>query len=353
VNSPVASPVWAGTTYPQTDRPLRIGSMCSGYGGLDAAVQAVLGGELAWVADPDLGAGAILAHHHPDVPNLNDITTVDWTKVEPIDVLTAGYPCQPFSNAGLRKGVEDERHIWPYIATALRVLRPRYAIFENVAGHLRRGFDTVLADLAALGFDAEWRTVRASDVGAPHRRERLFILATAADAQSDGRNEWRTESAGEQRRPDAALGGAPAPADAGRSGLEGVRLRRAASERRDPAANTDRDALREQPVAQPGRRSEALTGLPRLKWGDYEPAIRRWEHVIGRPAPRPTEPGRNGERLAPRFVEFLMGLPAGHVTDVPGLSRNQQLKALGNGVVIQQAVAALSLLLNALQEAAA
>lgn len=81
-------------------------------------------------------------------------------------------------------------------------------------------------------------------------------------------------------------------------------------------------------------------------WGPYEPAIRRWEAVLGRPAPRPTEPGRTGERLSPRFVEFLMGLPEGWVTDVPGLSRNAQLKALGNGCVPQQAVLALRLLLD-------
>ena len=83
-----------------------------------------------------------------------------------------------------------------------------------------------------------------------------------------------------------------------------------------------------------------LTG--QSSWGDYAPAIARWEHVIGRPAPAPTEPGKNGNpRLSPLFVEWLMGLPAGHVTDPAiGLTRNEQLKALGNGVVPQQAAAA-------------
>lgn len=83
-----------------------------------------------------------------------------------------------------------------------------------------------------------------------------------------------------------------------------------------------------------------------MAWGAYGPAIARWEAVTGRPAPRPTEPGRTGERLSPRFVEFLMGLPEGWVTDVPSLSRNAQLKALGNGVVPQQAELALRLLLE-------
>ena len=85
-----------------------------------------------------------------------------------------------------------------------------------------------------------------------------------------------------------------------------------------------------------------------VAWGDYGPAIARWEHVIGRPAPAPTEPGRTGNpRLAPRFVEWMMGLPDGHVTDPAiGISRNDQLKALGNGVVPQQAALALDVLLK-------
>jgi DNA (cytosine-5)-methyltransferase 1 len=339
----------------------RIGSLCSGYRGLDMAVEAVFGGTTAWVSDIDPGASKILAHHWPTVPNLGDLTTTDWAAVEPVDIVCGGYPCQPFSNAGLRKGIEDERHIWPYIADALRVLRPRRAIFENVAGHLRRGFDTVLADLADLGFDVEWCTVRASEVGAPHRRERLFIVATAQDADSATRDQRRLAAPrqAESRR---------ARPDAGRRGGT-------------PAADTDGDALREQPVGESGRRSPAVAELPgaapadagRLglhehgelppgrdalrrglrddaprcgtaapaEWGRFTPAIRRWEHATGRPAPRAVDDRR---RLSPAFVEWLMGLPAGHVTDVPDLTRNQQLHALGNGVVPQQATAALRLL---------
>ncbi|MFE2871870.1 DNA cytosine methyltransferase, partial [Embleya sp. NPDC059259] len=77
----------------------RVGSLCTGYGGLDDAVRAVLGGETVWHADNDPGASAILAHHWPTVPNLGDITAVDWAAVEPVDVVTGGYPCQPFSVA--------------------------------------------------------------------------------------------------------------------------------------------------------------------------------------------------------------------------------------------------------------
>jgi len=81
---------------------LRIGSLFSGYGGLDIAVQSVLGGEVAWVSDIEPASVQVLAAHHPGVPNLGDITAVDWATVPPIDILTGGYPCQPFSHAGQR-----------------------------------------------------------------------------------------------------------------------------------------------------------------------------------------------------------------------------------------------------------
>lgn len=295
---------------------LRIGSLCSGYRGLDMAVEQVLGATTAWVSDIDPGANKILAHHWPTVPNLGDLTTAPWEDVEPVDIVCGGYPCQPFSLAGKRKGTADDRHIWPPIATALRVLRPRLALFENVAGHLRLGFDTVLADLAALGFDAEWCTVRASEVGAPHPRRRLFLLAVAADPPHLG-----------HERPGSARGRGHGSAD-----------------HRDAPADAaclGRGERWPEPARLEGRPGAAGGGAP--DWGRFGPAVARWEHATGRRAPRATD-ARN--RLSPAFVEWLMGLNAGHVTAVPGLTRNEQLKALGNGVVPQQAAAALRLLLD-------
>jgi DNA (cytosine-5)-methyltransferase 1 len=155
---------------------MRVGSLFTGYGGLDMAV----GGDLAWYAEIEPAACEVLAHHHPDVPNLGDITEVDWSQVEPVDIITGGYPCQPFSHAGSRKGKDDERHLWPYVRDAIYALRPRYAILENVSGHLTLGLADVLSDLTQIGFNAEWGTYRASDIGAPHRRERVFIIAHAS-----------------------------------------------------------------------------------------------------------------------------------------------------------------------------
>jgi len=167
--------VYATERLPVSD--VRVGSLFTGYGGLDMAVEAVTGGTLTWYAEIEPAACQVLAEQHPGVPNLGDITAINWADVAPIDVLTGGYPCQPFSHAGNRKGKDDDRHLWPYVCAAIDALRPSHAILENVSGHLTLGFADVLSDLAGIGFDAEWGTFRASDVGAPHQRKRLFIVA--------------------------------------------------------------------------------------------------------------------------------------------------------------------------------
>jgi len=108
-----------------------------------------------------------------------------WTDIKTFDGkpwrgkvrgLIGGYPCQPFSVAGKQRGVEDERHLWPFIKELIRQIRPDWCLFENVAGHLRLGFDAVLQDLAEIGYDAVWTTLSAAEVGVPHPRARLWIL---------------------------------------------------------------------------------------------------------------------------------------------------------------------------------
>ena len=97
------------------------------------------------------------------------------------DVVTAGFPCQPFSVAGKRAGVDDERNMWPATIECIRLVRPRYALLENVPGILASGyFGTILGDLAAAGYDARWRVLSATEMGAPHKRDRLWIVAYAA-----------------------------------------------------------------------------------------------------------------------------------------------------------------------------
>jgi DNA (cytosine-5)-methyltransferase 1 len=189
---------------------VRVGSLFSGIGGLDLGLERA-GMTVVWQSEIDPYASKVLAKHWPDVPNLGDITTIDWSTVEPVDLICGGYPCQPFSLAGSRTGTGDHRHLWPFMLDAVRVLRPRYVLAENVPGHLSLGFDRVLADLADLGFDAEWSTVSACSVGAPHTRARLFIVAHADPARppniqgraavtectrqraADGRGWWHVE----------------------------------------------------------------------------------------------------------------------------------------------------------------
>lgn len=161
---------------------VRIGSLCTGFGGLDLAVELVLGGRLAWYAETDPHANTVLAHHWPDITNLGDIRTIDWSTVTPVDIVTAGFPCQDISNAGKRAGITGvHSSVWTAVAGAVRALRPALVYVENVAALRRRGLDRVHADLAALGYDTNWICLRASDIGAAHRRDRLFLLAAPTD----------------------------------------------------------------------------------------------------------------------------------------------------------------------------
>jgi len=155
---------------------LTVGSLFSGIGGIDLGLERA-GMNVLWHSEIDPYACRVLKKHWPDVPNIGDITQVDWSNIPHVDVIAGGYPCQPFSVAGKRAGENDSRHLWPYFRNAISVLRPRYAFLENVRGHLTLGGISVIGDLAALGYDCEWRIISAASVGANHRRDRLIILA--------------------------------------------------------------------------------------------------------------------------------------------------------------------------------
>jgi len=133
------------------------------------------------------------------VPNHGDICAIDWTTVEPVDVLTGGFPCQPHSLAGLRAGSNDERDLFDEIIRCAGVLRPRFIVLENVPGLFTsdagRFFGRVLGALASLGYDAEWRVLSAADVGAPHKRERVWIVAYADRGRREQRDENQRQSA--------------------------------------------------------------------------------------------------------------------------------------------------------------
>ena len=284
-------------------------------------LQAVYGDiDLRFVSDIDDDASTLLANHHPNVPNLGDLTVVNWADIEPVDVLCAGYPCQPFSTAGQRKGLDDERAIFEYIADAISVLRPRNVLLENVAGHLTLGGTAVIATLTRLRYNAKWGVVRASDTGAPHQRKRLFIWCESTNTRNERCDTRRGQFKATQQRQTQK------------------RAKRHTQPSGGNSVTTDSDSARLQRLRRKCELAED-SGQKRFAWRDYEPAIQRWETVMGRPAPHPAH--KKGVNTV--FVEWLMGLPEGYVTDI-GLSRKAQLKILGNGVVPQQAALALHLL---------
>lgn len=287
---------------------MKIGSLCTGYGGLDMAVEAFFGAEMVWCAEIDKYASQLIETRF-NKPNLGDIKQINWDTVAPIDILTAGYPCQPFSHAGQRKGLEDERHIWPYIIKAISTLRPRIVVLENVRGHLSLGFKEVLKDLAENGYDARWRIVRASDVGAPHQRARLFIIAYPTSIGQPPRITCRCET--------------PLTSIA----HDGCTTNTNCNTRTQP-----RPAISSVHIEGEGLRDKQ----DQRKTGN--------EYWFSLQMDRQTIPSTlDQDRLNVKFVEYMMGLNPGWVTDLP-LSRAQQLKMLGNGVVPQQAYHALELL---------
>jgi DNA (cytosine-5)-methyltransferase 1 len=180
---------------------LTVGSLFSGIGGFDLGLERA-GMKVIWQSEIDQFASKVLKKHWPDVPNLGDITKVDWSKIERPDVICGGYPCQPFSTAGKRGGTDDPRHLWPAMHNAICVLRPRYALMENVRGHLSLGFSRVLGDLAEIGYDAEWEVIPAAAVGAPHKRDRVFIVAypNNAGVGTHRRKVQRQKPSREQKR---------------------------------------------------------------------------------------------------------------------------------------------------------
>jgi DNA (cytosine-5)-methyltransferase 1 len=404
-------------------RPLRVGELFAGYSGLGMGLSMVMDAEPAWFVEFDQAPSKILAHHWPTVPNYGDITTVDWAAVEPVDILTGGFPCQDLSHAGKRLGLRPGTRsgLWEHFAYAINELRPRMVVIENVRGLLSasahcelerdcwcvgderepalRALGAVLGDLAELGYDARWGGVRAADAGAPHGRFRVFVVA-----RPHGSGWWGEQRGAVAVRPqqpaaehpgdDAGVTLLPTPTVGDSKAARNSTATRHVLPPTDiHAGDTLTDILEPKrpratdqgcaycgetaevnpdsglcptcamphllptpkasdgPNGGPGMcngrgEADALPGIP--DFGPYAPAIARWEAVLGRPAPSPTEPGRDERpRLSPRFVEWMMGLPAGHVTDPAiGLTRAQQLKALGNGVCPAQARLAVSLLMG-------
>ena len=183
-------------------------SLCTGYGGIERGLE-FAGYQHRTVAHVEIEAFAAAnlvakmeAGQLVPAPVWTDLKTLPAHCFrDRIDVLTGGYPCQPFSAAGLRKGAEDLRHLWPYIYDHIRTIRPVRCFFENVEGHISLGLRDVIADLESLGYATTWGVFSASEVGAPHQRKRVYILAYASGAgrQQVTRSSHEDEAAHEGR----------------------------------------------------------------------------------------------------------------------------------------------------------
>ena len=158
---------------------LTVGSLFSGIGGFELGLERTGGFKTAWQCEKDEFCLKVLAKHWPDVKRFTDIKEMGIEENIPyIDVICGGFPCQDISCAGKGAGIHAERSgLWWEMLRIVRLVRPRYVLVENVAALLNMGPDEVLGSLAEIGYDAEWSCLRASDFGAPHRRERIFIVA--------------------------------------------------------------------------------------------------------------------------------------------------------------------------------
>ncbi|RPF78462.1 MAG: DNA (cytosine-5-)-methyltransferase [Rhodothermaceae bacterium TMED105] len=181
---------------------LRHTDLCSGIGGFSLGFQWADLSEPVLFCDTDPWCRKVLAKHWPDVPIAEDVKELanDPARLVPdCDILTAGYPCQPFSQAGKRGGEEDDRHIWPEIFAIVQAKRPTWCVFENVYGHVTLGLDQVLSDLEAEGYACRTFVVPACAVDAPHRRDRVWIVAHSACSGRHPQSLSRTKCSG---RPD-------------------------------------------------------------------------------------------------------------------------------------------------------
>jgi DNA (cytosine-5)-methyltransferase 1 len=234
-----------------------------------------------------------------------------------VDIVTAGYPCQPFSTAGLRKGTDDPRHLWPDIKRIVAEVRPRAVVLENVQGHIRLGMSSVLEDLHELGYDAEWGMFSAAQAGAPHRRNRLFIVA--------------------YRNGDGCLG-------------EWLRLQRGRSQQGRPEATRSREGV----AHTHGIPDELLGGPGELQRAEGslqgEGASQRdtpYGSLSGAPGDWPPGPAGDWSTVRPSLYPATEPSVRGVADGVPG--RVDRLRALGNAVVPQQATLALTELIQRIQ----
>jgi DNA (cytosine-5)-methyltransferase 1 len=271
---------------------LRVLDLFSGIGGFSLGLERTGGFETVAFCEIDPYCRAVLRKHWPSVPCYTDVRELGCEQLETdglgrIDCVVGGYPCQPFSFAGQRRGQEDDRHLWPEVHRLLASIRPTWGLFENVAGHINMGLDQVLSDLEGEGYTAWPLVIPACALDAPHRRDRVWIVAHSNMQRKCGGRGKVQSSHGkiQERHYDAKF------SDAGEHG--GADVADASS-----------------PRLSDNRGSEASTWRERLRTAGYAGCGRR---------------GGEGWSPEPNVGRVAHGVP----------SRVDRLKALGNAVVPQ------------------
>ena len=323
-------------------------SLFTGIGGLDLAAERA-GIKTVLQVERDPYCLKVLAKHWPDVPRITDVREVRnderWSYPT---VVSGGFPCQPFSSAGKRGGTSDDRHLWPQMLRVIRELSPAYVVGENVSGLLSLDgglvFETVCADLERAGYDVLPFHYPAASVGAPHRRDRVFIVAHARDAigrrgaergpcgDRDARLHGEVRDA---RNPDRE--GEPARAvDAEVAELSGNVADATLSGRRERNPNTGGSREGERAPAERARPTDSSSRYDVADAGGAGRQKRNATAVAVRSGPTRTTESRLG-RVAARLPDWMDGEP-----DIPRVAtgvkdRTARLRALGNAVVPAQA----------------
>ena len=327
-------------------------SLCTGYGGIDLGLKRVCPG-LRTIAYAEIEAFAIeclLARMEGGqldaAPIWSDLKSFPWAEFSgKVDILTGGYPCQPFSSAGKRLGSDDPRHLWPHIASGIRLLQPRICFFENVEGHITLGLSSVISDLEDLGYRTTWGIFSAAECGAPHQRKRVFILAHRSGEGLQGRVWLRqTGTQGASSGHAAKCGGTVALASSigGAAGISGSFTRH---ERQSGVADYSSDQAWPSRPGQPQHAWEPprVVGNAALLDGTGQARGQR-ETQVGRADTArdngQTQPAMGGDAYGP-----LCGLDYAELS-VSCDNRTDELRLLGNGVVPATAALAFSTLEN-------
>ena len=324
---------------------MRVLDLFSGIGGFSLGLERTGGFETVAFCEVDPFCRRVLAKHWPEVPCYDDVRSLGaWRLVADgiaVDVICGGFPCQDISTAGRGAGINGERSgLWAEYARLVGELRPRYVIVENVAALLGRGLDRVLGDLAALGYDAEWHCIPASAVGAPHQRDRIWIVAHADGQPWEARCDERRSAVSVRAHRGAARSGSD-PVDVAHAESADDRLRHASQGERQISEPRERrrcadvaDALRNglqgsepsEPAARRRRPSDTRGAFVANAGGQGLPSSER-EVILG---PRRWHEGRAASERGWWSAEPDVGRVAHGVS-----GRVDRLRALGNAVVPQ------------------